>query len=346
MPRRQTGTGKRKARSFLGLRVAAVAETLAFLAMMLFVAALLPVDDRFLAIKPHPFWIIVLLVAVQYGTGAALFAAAAAAAALLIGNIPEQELSEDLYAWLLRVTMLPIQWLVVGMVLGQMRDSHRHEQDRLQEDLVAAREQAQAITKAYERLLRIKDELEVRVAGQLDTLRSTYDAFRSIDGKHTGDILTGVATLVRAVIRPDKFSLFSVNGAGLEVVATEGWTVGEEHAVRFDTSSSLFEGVVARREFLCLTNPDHEAFLQGEGVLAGPIISQDEGIVIGMLKVESIAFTELHPSAIGNFRVVCDRIGVALDHARRLEHLRSQQPVHRPGGPQASAVRETVPEMG
>ncbi|TPG57709.1 hypothetical protein EAH89_09760 [Roseomonas nepalensis] len=346
MPRRSARLGERAPRRILGIRVTAILETLAFLGGALILAALLPAEDRFLGIKPHPFWIIVLLVATQYGTGAALFAAAAATAALLVGNMPEQELNEDLYAWLLRVTMLPIQWLVVGLVLGQVRDSHRLERDGLREELSTAREQAQAITKAYERLLRIKDDLEVRVAGQLDTLRSTYDAFRSIDGKHTADILVGVATLVRAVIRPDQFSLFSVNGTGLEVVATEGWTVEEGRATRFDPSSPLFESVVVRREILCLANPDHEALLGGEGVLAGPIVSQDEGAVVGMLKIEGIAFTELHPSAIGNFRVVCDRIGVALDHARRLERLRVPPSEPRPADAPVALQRESVAEMG
>ena len=103
---------------------------------------------------------------------------------------------------------------------------------------------------------------------------------------------------------------------------------------------------MVRREVLCLANPEHEALLQGEGVLAGPIVSQDEGMVIGMLKVEGIAFTELHPSAIGNFRVVCDRIGVALDHARRLERLRSRAPAQPAAGAHAAPARESVSEMG
>ena len=39
--------------------------------------------DRFAAVSPHPFWIVVLLIAAQYGTSEALAAAALASAALL-----------------------------------------------------------------------------------------------------------------------------------------------------------------------------------------------------------------------------------------------------------------------
>ena len=69
--------------------------------MAIFFAVALAIDtlafggDRFRDVAPHPFWAVVVLVSLQYGTNEGLIAAVASSAALLIGNIPPQPLSLD-----------------------------------------------------------------------------------------------------------------------------------------------------------------------------------------------------------------------------------------------------------
>lgn len=304
---------------FLGLRVVALAETCAFLALALAFDHYLGSGDRFAGVVPHPFWAIVLLVSAQYGAKEGLAAALMASAALLAGNLPEQEFSEDLYAWLLRATTEPILWTFAAIGIGEIRDSHRRERDALREDLREAREHAQALGHAYEQLLALKDHLEARVAGQVRTVHSIFQATRGIERQDTGEVLAGVQQLVAGVMHPRKFSLFLVGERGLEAAFSEGWADADGYAAEFDRIAPLFQAVVSHRRILVATRPSHGLILGTEGLLAGPLTNPESGEVIGMLKIEAMDFLDLNPASVETFQVLCNWIGAAFVRAQHWE---------------------------
>ena len=82
-------------RRLLGVRVAAWVEIALFFVAVLAIDALLLDGDRFWDVRPHPFWLIVILVAVQYGANASLVAALTASLALTVGNLPVPELGTN-----------------------------------------------------------------------------------------------------------------------------------------------------------------------------------------------------------------------------------------------------------
>jgi hypothetical protein len=309
----------REPRRMLGIRVSALLEMLCFLALALAIDARLGAGDRLSGITPHPFWIIVLLVSAQYGAREGLLAAILASAALLVGNLPEQGFSEDLHAWLLRATTEPLLWIFAAMVIGEIRDAHRRERDALRDALAEARDHAEGIGAAYERLMVVKDHLEARVAGQARTVRSIFVASRSIERQDSGQVLAGIQQLVAAVMSPRRFSLFLLDHDLLEAVLSEGWTAGDGYACAFDATTPLYQAVVSHRRHLVATRPSHAMILGTEGLLAGPLTCTETGEVIGMLKIEEMDFLELHPASVQNFRILCEWIGAAYANARRWE---------------------------
>src|SRR3546814_16887095 len=92
-------------------RITALLEIALFLAGALLLDRYVFAGDRFASVQPHPFWIIILLMAAQYGTGESLLAAVASTAALLIGNITDQPLDQGTYAYILDLARNPILWL-------------------------------------------------------------------------------------------------------------------------------------------------------------------------------------------------------------------------------------------
>jgi hypothetical protein len=319
MPALQDHASEPRPRRILGIRAVALFEISFLLGAALAADTLLLDGNRFANLSPHPFWAIVLLAAAQYGTREGLVAALLCTVALLAGRLPEQEFGEDLYAWLLRVSTIPVPWFIAGVVFGEIRDGHRRKAEALAESLAELRDQSLAITKAYEQLSATKDELEARVAGQVRTVRSLYAAARAIERQGTAEVLTGVASLVRSVLSPAKFSLFMLDAGMLEAAATEGWSADDRYANAFDASSRLFQAVVGERHILTAVSPEHEAILGGEGLLAGPLVSNASAKVVGMLKIEAIPFAEFNPTTVQNFRILCDWIGTAYDNALRYE---------------------------
>jgi hypothetical protein len=319
MYQRTTGRRRSTPQHLLGLRRLALLEILVFLTVALAIDTYIGAGDRFAGVAPHPFWIIVLLVAVQYGAKEATVAALLASAALLTNNLPEQGFSEDLYAWLLRATKDPLMWIFAAVTIGEIRDGHRRERDDLRDDLREAREQADGIGKAYDRLAVLKDHLEARVAGEVQTLHSIFVATRGIERQDTGQVLAGLEQLVSALMRPRSFSLFLLNGGVLEAAMSRGWKPGNGFVCAFDASSPLFQAVVLHRRHLVASRPTQALVLSDEGLIAGPLTCSETGEIIGMLKIEDIDFLDLNPASIQTFQVLCDWIGSAYSNARHWE---------------------------
>jgi hypothetical protein len=323
VPTAQKHNAERAPREICGLRVSAIVETLILLAIALAADHLLFHGDRFAAVSPHPFWAVVLLMAAQYGTGEALAAAMLCGAALLINNLPEQGFNEDLYAWLLRISFNPVLWCIAAVTLGEIRAGHKRKAEGLQNELAEARQEAEAFADAYERLLQTKKNLDALIAGQLQTVTTMYAAVRAIERPSTSEVLAGIPLLVASVMKPEKFSFFLLDHHRLVLATYKGWGPRDHFQREFPVGSPLFTAVVDEGRILAACNPEHEPILEGQGLLVGPLRSEETGEPFGVLKIEGMQFHELTPATVQNFMILCNWIGAAFAHAQRFEQLRS-----------------------
>jgi len=309
-------------RQVLGLRVDAVIEISALLAVITVIDLLWGQGDRFSHVSPHPFWVVVLLAASYYGTREGLAAAVLSSAVLLVGQVPHDNSALRLQEWPFRVTLQLLAWGIAALIFGEIRDAWRRRTETMREELDELREHTRAITQAHHRLQRDKEHLESRVAGQLCTVHAMFNASRAIEKQGVGDVLMGVGELVRRVLAPEKFSLYLLNGSHLEATISEGWKPDDTFARELDESSPLYHAIVFDRRYLAVVQAADEPILRGEGILAGPVADSVTGEIVGMLKIEGISFLELHPSSVQNFRILCEWIGSALANARQVESLR------------------------
>ena len=307
----------------LGVRRSAVLEVALYLAAALLLDTVMFSGTRFREVSPHPFWPLVLLMAVQYGTTEGLLAAAAATAVLLIGRLPEQAVSQDGYEYLLGIIGQPLLWFVAATALGELRNRHIRERDVLQQDLTSSQDREEEITAAYGRLTAVKNNLETRIAGQLRSAITVYQAARSLEKMDPSEVLLGVMEVVRLVMNPEKFSVYLLENGVLEVSMGEGWGPEESFSRTFRSDQRLFHEVIARQRVVCAASEEDERILEGEGILAGPLADRETGQVIGMLKIETIGFFDLHFSNVQTFGVLCDWIADAYVNARRFQSAES-----------------------
>jgi hypothetical protein len=321
----------------MGLRVIALVEVLLLLAAIIVMDLLTGHGNRFIHINPHPFWIPVLLVAGQYGALEGLVAAICASAALLIGNLPPIGFGEDPYTYVVGLAINPAMWLAGGLAIGELRSQADRRAHELETELQTSLARENRLIAAAERLATANRALEERVAGQLRTVASLYEASRAVEQLGTGDVLVGIAGLVRAGLNPKKFSLFLLNQDQLESVINEGWTSNDKYTRIFGPTSSVYREVVVNRRHLCVTSAADQAVLLGEGILAGPITSAETGQTLGMLKVERMDAIDFNMTAVESFRVLCQWIGTSFARARTFEHAASRSFVGAGGILSASA---------
>ena len=120
-----------------------------------------------LDLSPHPFWIPVLLVSLQYGTVSGFIAAVAAIGLSLFSGLPEQDIGENLFAYFLRVLGQPILWIGVALLVGQFRMRQLSAKLEL-------RQSNRALTLQRDDLARHARELRTRVEHLEQELATRY----------------------------------------------------------------------------------------------------------------------------------------------------------------------------
>jgi GGDEF domain-containing protein len=287
----------------------------------LFVAVTLAVDlwwgsgDRFVHVEPHPFWAIVLLMAVQYGTGEALLAAGVSSVALLAGNWPAQGFDQSVHEYAVHVLQRPLLWMAAALVLGEMRVRQRQRHADTREHLNRAERRITLLSNAHSELTSAKERLETRLAGQLRTATGMFQAARALETLDPSRVLTGAAELVAVALNARCFSLFLLEDDALVLAAAQGWTEDRALARRHGSSSPLFREVVGAQRFVSVSTPLGESVLHGEGLIAGPLIDAASGKLVGMLKVEEMSFLDFNLSTVHTFKALCEWIGAAYVNA-------------------------------
>ncbi len=319
---------KPKRKTILGMRRSAVLETFLALVILLAIDFFALDGTRYWNYNPHPFWLIVLAIACKYGTKEGLFAALVCSIALLFGNMPEQSIDQDSFAYALYVLKLPLLWLVLAVGFGELRQMHMRERDDLETALTESEERESRITQSYQWVKQLKDLLELRMAGQLRSSISAYHAAKQMESLSPGDVLRGLEELVTSTLHPEQFSIYMLGKERLDVSLMHGWRESDNYVRQFGASNPIYQATIGQRQTLCVANSDHERILSGQGMLAGPLFDRDSGEIVGMLKIEKLGFTDLHLSNIEAFSTICEWAGMALVNARKYQSVKAESIVN------------------
>jgi hypothetical protein len=296
----------------------------ALLQLTSFFVVALVIDHSFLdgnwfaGVRPHPFWIPVVLLSLQFGTNAGLLAVLTAGICLLAGNLPEQMLSEDRFSYLLRLSTDPLLWLATALVIGEMRSRQIRSNQEILEECEHIGIERDTIAEAYQDLKSAKMELELQVAGQTRTLAATCEALAGVNLSAEA-VLGSAHRVISSVLSPQAFSLFLVDRTVLRGVSNEGWQEDTWFQRCFDSDSALYRSVIEEGRILCVARPEDEIILGDQGMLAGPLRDMGTGEVLGMLKIEQIDFQDMTLDMLGVFQGVCDWIGMVIANHRHIE---------------------------
>jgi polysaccharide biosynthesis protein PelD len=303
---------------FLGLRRSALIEMIAFFAITMALAYFFADSPRFINAWVHPFFIIVILMSAQYGSNEGLVCAILSSIVLLLGNLPERHINQDAYAWLFEVAKLPICWLIIAVVLGELRQRHIRERQELIEQLRASSEREKTFSKHYEQVKERKERLELSIAGRVKTEIGALRAAKSIEKLDPDHVLEGVMKMVRSSLGAEKFSIYLMEDNQLRLHSNYGWSETDEQNMatvyRFD--EPLFQSIVVRRELLTIRNVDGEKLLAKQGLIASPLYDTESGQIIGMLKIEAISFLEFNIETVEIIKAICEWIALAISNAR------------------------------
>lgn len=311
-------------KTLLGIRRSAWLEMVLFYGILLLIDIFFFGFNRYWDINPHPFWLVTLLLACQYGTKEGLIAAVIGIFIYLIGPWPAQDLNTDRFAYVFGVLVQPIFWLVTAVLFGELRQRHIRERKTLEDELLTSQEREERITLAYEQVKEIKSGLELRTATQIRSSISAHRALRTMEVQNEAETLRGIEQLVQAVANVQKFSVYLLNqNLELEARVTHGWDDRDHYTRTLSVQDPLYRTILERRKPISILNTEEEQVLTGHGMLATPLIATDTGEVYGMLKIEQLPFTELNFHTIETVAAVGELAGMSLDRLRKFEAVQA-----------------------
>lgn len=308
---------ERQDQKFLGLKISAIIETLLFLSLVTLGNFLFGDGTRFVTYKLHPFWIIVLLTAVQYGTAEGIFAAIMSTLFLYVGNVPKQTADELLFDYELHLGLLPALWFITAFVLGELRMRIEWENRQLKADRFLAKAEVDKITSEYLTLKDSYQNLSIYLTSQEETVAESFSVFRAIESLTPAQVIFGLNNIIQLSLHPQKFSVFAKGPSGLEAVTSEGWKDTDHYTLRFLPTTPLCNAIVNEKRIVSIVNKDDQQILGREGIIASPLVDPETGDVFGMIKVEDMDFRSLNLSRLETFRIVCELIGRAYSNARK-----------------------------
>jgi hypothetical protein len=304
--------------SHLKLHRNALIELVVFLAGAALCQAFLLEPGALNSIKPHPFWVPVILISLQYGTGDGLAAVAASAITQWLLGWPARDPGQE-YLVYTAVTMYePVLWLGSAIVIGELRERQIGETRTLAAALEDSRREGDVVARhlalTNERVRRLEVELAAVRPNQAQKL---IDALAAIQVFDPGDssFREAMASVVQILLDADAFSLFELRDSALTEIVRIGAEAGAGKS-RYLAGDPLHDCIVRTRAVLSILRREDSIVLRDEAILAAPIWSDRSGTALGMLRIEHMPAARLDLAAERSLSSICVCLSWALD--RRL----------------------------
>ncbi len=261
-------------------------------------------------LNPHPFWIAVLLLSLQYGTVSGLLAAAVAIGGSWLIGLPEPEIGESYFNYLVRIWTQPVLWIVVALLLGSFRMRQIEERNELDHQIHELTVRSAAMTNFSTQLKGRVDQLERRLAtgvkSETDRLLNAFGALNTPGSRETW--AQSVHAALSAALPDSQVSLFSVVPQGLKLALAHGWPEMARWRRDIPDADPLARAITAEARAVSVLNSGDDRILAGDGLFAVPLFAHDTGLVVGMLKIEHLPAAAVDRTTLPRLQVLAQHL--------------------------------------
>lgn len=294
---------------------AGVIELIVLFAALLVIERVLMTPGDFAKLQPHPYWLPVILLSLQYGTADGILAAAVAIIAGILMGAPTQGVGEEYYRYLIRVWAVPIGWITSAILIGEIRARQRSQLIELRRDLKTTRSKAEDITRHCHRLedkiQRLEREFATVEANSLDSLTA------SLEDLARGDTLDWKNALTRAhrsLMGTGSIKLILRNDRKMAQVAHAAALpeTGTEIPQNLTALAPIVDAVIVSRRSLSALRAEDAAIVDGIAAMAAPLIAEPGGRVLGVLVLDMLAPERLTVDTENRLKLLAREIAHAL----------------------------------
>lgn len=300
-------------------RISSIVETVIFIALAIGVNQLFfPAHHGFLGVHPHPFWAIVILIAIRYGFKEGLACAGLAGLTYsLFVLFPQEGTYYFLTINLFSDFKMPLLFLFVGGVISGYTEHLIIRTEILRNIISENRKKISDLEEKNQAALDALNKIELRIASQFNSMVDLFGSLSQTKKMHLDEIKKNLLNVLAQYLQVEQGTYYDLERGHLvrrfDLIESNTHTPPDEdfilsEALRTHKMAAL--GHFAQRK-------DMEQY-RGSSLLAGPVVNAN-GETIGIVGVEKIPFLEYHPHNFKLFETILTWWGHALEERLKFD---------------------------
>lgn len=284
-------------------------------------------DVGFFGVHPHPYWIVVLLIATRYGFRGGLWAGSLCAIAFVAffkfarPGIAYRDLLDS------GIFTMPLLFLVVGLIVGQIREFQKRQFNETKKELEEIRADFDQLSTSYEALNKAKQGVDTRIISQEHTLSTLYEAAQALKSLEERDIYPAVLELVHDFISAEAGSIYTLTENRLQLAASSGTQEDIPRPQDVDPSEGMMGRALAAGKTISMNmlvaGKDFESSAASEIIISSPMIDS-KNRMLGVLNIHKLAFDKFNPQAIRMISLLADWSAAAIENARTFRETKDR----------------------
>jgi hypothetical protein len=255
---------------------------------------------------PNLLWLPVMVLSLQHGLAAGLFAALVAAALQYAPGLPAPLITEDMYSYIGRLAAEPIGWTALALLIGHMRSRQIANSKELEARLKERSAHAAAVADLCVDLRHRIETLERHVAANAHASNAdVVEALSALQRAGWDDFAQSLARFVTLMTGSPEFTVHLLRDNALKPVLRPA----DDHRPAFEVAHDdpLFAPIVHERRIVSVSRDADSALLAARGLMAGPLMESGDR-VIGMFALGGDSLSD-HPDDMERrFGLMCSEL--------------------------------------
>jgi diguanylate cyclase (GGDEF)-like protein len=281
----------------------------------------------FIGVIPHPYWIIILLIASRYGTLQGLFAGGVAAIIYIYFGSKSELVNFTAFTFPHGGYRLPFFFMLVGGILGEIRSIYKRKYVKLEEKHQETTSDLQDLGLLHAALSESKQELEKRIAYQSTTMLNLFERLNKMESLDPESLYSKIPELLEGLLNVKCASVYLLKSNKLHLYTRHGQKNNNEISDTVELTEGMMGEVIKTKKIVTINQTHHEEdvtkFHELGIIMSAPIKRQDDSIV-GVINVEKIPFFDFNANSVRIFEAISYWISVVVDKAIHFQHLKDR----------------------
>lgn len=274
----------------------------------------------FIGVRPHPYWIVVLAIAVKYELRQSLTAAVFSGVVyynFLIISHRVTSLGGFFDFEYFRPVLL---FFVVGSIIGQIRKSQNQKFRKLQKENVVLGNKLASLSQNYSEAVKMKHELSERIVSQTVSVSKVYQLFKKVCSDHTDQLPVEALNFIQEIIGAEKCSFYIYEHGKLKLKASKGWP--HDPDIHYNIiNNKIVRRALFNKKVMALSEIINEEIyetpetIEHHVIMSAPVVIGKEKKVYGILNIEKMPFLKFNADTINLFSIVADWVSYCVNQA-------------------------------